>query len=307
MTVHSSLPMESYLTTPAVSAPCLKTLIEQCPRAAWHESWLNPDRPRDDSDAADLGTIAHSMILEGGPGKVLVIDPEDYPAKNGNIPKGWTNEAIRATRDAARASGLIPVLPEDMAAVEALVGSVRAFIASLEKTEPAIWAAFQPAGGDSEVTVTWLDGPTPCKIRPDRIAKDRRLIVDLKTTEKSANPAQWKADHVGAAFYRRGCKAEFGTEPDYVFLIAEQHPPYLCSLIGVDPHGNEMGGEKVEYALALWAQCVKHENWPAYPPRVCYQEVKPWEESQWQEVQAGYAYDLATMWEKNDQFPSGNS
>lgn len=299
--VHLGVQMADYLAMPAVSASILKALLEQCSRAAWFESWLNTDKPRDDSDAADVGTIAHSMILEGGAGKVAVIDPENYPSDKGAIPKGWTNNAIRAARDAARLAGLIPVLPEDMAQVNAMVDAIRAFIASLEKTEPAIWAAFQPGGGDSESVVTWIDGQnienTPCRIRPDRMSADRRLIVDLKTTKMSANPAQWKADHVGAAFYRRGCKAEFGTEPDYVFLIAEQHPPYLCSLVGIDPHGMEMGAEKAAFALDAWAQCVKHGVWPGYAPRVAYPEIKPWMEEEWANNKA-YLYDVMFPQEK---------
>ena len=39
---YPGLPMAEYLAAPAVSASIVKTIISECPRAAWFESWLNP-------------------------------------------------------------------------------------------------------------------------------------------------------------------------------------------------------------------------------------------------------------------------
>lgn len=293
--VMTGLPMENYLALPAVGASTLKRIVEECPMAAWYESHLNPGRPADDSDASDLGTIAHSILLEGGPGKVCVIDPNDYPAKFGNVPDGWTNQAIRAARDEARSHGLIPILPWDMHAANAIVASARAFIESLKDTEPAIWSLFQPGGGDSELTVTWNDAGTPCKMRPDRISTDRTLIVDLKTSALSVNPNDWKADIFGPALYRRGAQHEFLTTPDYIFLCVSSKPPYLCSLIGTDAHAFEVGAAQVYLALDVWSRCVAANHWPAYPNRVCWPELKPWVEAGFEEVRAGYEYSYETM------------
>lgn len=283
--------MADYLALPAVSASIVKAVINECPRAAWHASWLGPEQEADDTDASDAGTIAHSILLEGNAGKVCVIDPLDHPAeKTGNIPDGWTNKSIRTARDVARAEGLIPVLIKDMAQIEAMVDSADEFIASLKDTEPAIWAMFLPGGGDSELTVTWADTNTgvPCRMRADRISTDRKTIVDVKTTQKSANPDQWEVDHVGAAFYRRGCRAAFGADVEYFFLVIEQHPPYLCSIVGTDPHAFALGDDKVSAGLGIWNSCEKRGEWPAYPNRVCYQEIKPWVDAQWEEKLAQY-------------------
>jgi hypothetical protein len=78
-----------------------------------------------------------------------------------------------------------------MAEIEAMVAAAREFIESLRETEPAIWAAFQPGGGDSELTLLWDDNGTLCRIRPDRISTDRRVIVDYKTGGTSAEPDTW--------------------------------------------------------------------------------------------------------------------
>lgn len=307
---YPALPMADYLNLPAFSASLASEIIERCPYAAWFESWLNPTPPpNDDSDASDAGTIGHSILLEGSTDGLCIIDPNDHPAeKTGAIPKGWTNKSIRAARDAARARGKIPVMPEDMDAIGGMVDSARAFIDSLRESEPAVWSAFQPNGGESELSCVWQDGATLCRMRPDRINNERTVIVDAKFTGMSAEPDAFSrgpmARHkISAAFYRRGCEAIFDTLPDYLFLVVEMNPPYLCSLVGVDPAGLQLGGEKVAYALAEWARCVAAGAWPAYPARACYPETPIWEQARWLERQGigrdGIPYDISKLFERS--------
>ena len=129
-----------------------------------------------------------------------------------------------------------------------------------------------------------------CRMRPDRLANDRKLIVDPKFTERSVEPGTWSRTQmtpmgywISAAMYRRGCREMFGTEPDYVFLVIGQNAPHLCSLIGVDPAGFDHGGMQVERGMRTWRQCVERGYWPGYGNRVCYPEVKPWEMAEEQE------------------------
>lgn len=309
--IYQALPMADYLRLQAFSASLVNAIINECPRAAWFDSWLNPNPPpADDSDASDTGSVAHAILLEGSSECVCVIDPMDHPAKTtGAIPNGWTNGSIRAARDAARAAGKIPMLPCDMAPVAAMVDSALVFIESLRDTEPAIWAAFQPDGGQSELTCLWDDGGTLCRMRPDRISNDRRIIVDAKFTKRSAEPDSWGRTQIGpmgyrisASFYRRGAHALFHIDTQYVFLVVEQEPPHLCSLVGVDPTGYAMADEQVAYALKEWRRCVSANHWPAYANRVCYPEVSPWEQARWLEKQGigadGIPYDISKLFEK---------
>lgn len=306
---YPGMSMAEYLALPAVSAGVIRKLLDECPAAARHASWLNPLREREDTAATDAGSIAHAILLEGSTAGVAVIDPEDHPAeKTGAIPEGWTNKSIRAARDAARASGLIPVLRPAMLEIEAMVDSAQDFIASLKTTEPAIWALFQPDGGESELTCVWQDGPTACRMRPDRISHDRRVIVDAKFTATSAEPDRWGRTqltgmgyYMSAAFYRRGSMALWETQPDYVFLVVETAAPYLCSLVGVDPAGLELGAEKVEVGLREWARCIKSDSWPGYPAKVAYPEIPAWEQARWLERQGldaqGIPYDPKILYE----------
>jgi hypothetical protein len=237
----------------------------------------------------DAGSIAHGILLEGSADGVCVIDPADHPAeKTGNIPDGWTNKSIRAARDEARAVGKIPVLLADMATIRSMVNAAQEYIKSLQSSEPAVYRAFLPDGGSSEVTMIWQDGATLCRMRPDRISANRDIIINYKTTAGSVEPDRWSRTqlldyYVGGAFYVRGTSALCDTEPTYLYLCQETAPPYLCSLVGLDAHFLDLGARKVVAGLSAWERCVKSGQWPGYPPRVCYPEVPAWEESRWLE------------------------
>ncbi len=284
--IHYNIPMADYLKLPALSASLLKTIIDECPAAAWWSSWLNPQQPaKDDTSESDIGTIAHALLLEGNEDGLAVIDPNDYPAKTtGAIPQGWTNNAIRSARDNARLEGKIPILANDVAEIRAMVQAAKAFISKSD-----IGLSFD--GGDSEVTMLWLDGDTLCKMRPDRISKNNKVVINYKTTSSSIAPDAWGRgaflDHyVGAAWYRRGIQAICGVECEYVYLVQSVNAPYLCSLVGVDPHAFSLGAAKCEYALREWQACVAKNSWPAYPNKICYPILPGWVETQWAEKEA---------------------
>lgn len=307
--IHAGLPMSAYLTMPAASASLLLTAVDECPYAAWWQSWMNPRAPARDSDstaATDAGTIAHSVLLEGSTQCVAVINPEEHQGKKGGVPKGWTNDAMREARDAAIAAGKVPVLPHQMRLIEAMVDTARAFIESLRTTEPAIWAAFQPEGGDSEATMTWEDDGIAYRARPDRISKDRLVVIDYKTTAVSAEPSEWGRKqlvgmgfYAAAAHYRRGLKVLTGGDAFYGYLVQEQSAPFLCSLVGIDPAGRDLGDRKIARARTLWAGCIKAGAWPKYPNRAVYPEFPVYEFSREESAESqNIEYDVAKLWRK---------
>ena len=281
--------MAEYLSMPAVSASLLTAIARECPRAAWWQSWLNPQPPADDStDATDAGTIAHGILLEGSEQGISLGDFPD-----------WRTKDAKAWRESIRALGNIPILAHKMPPIRAMVAEARRYLdEDVQPVEPAVWAAFQPGGGESETTIVWQDGETLCRIRPDRLSADRKLIVDYKTGGTTAEPDTWGRTqmvrmgyYMSAAFYARGIEATFGVQPDYVFLVQEQEPPYLCSLVGTDPHAFELGAAKINFALDLWQRCVKTGKWSGYPGRVVYPELPAWEQANWEERQSVDEYE----------------
>lgn len=288
--IYPGLPMTEYLAIDALSATPARILLDECPAAGWFASKLNAEKPSEESDGMDLGTVAHSVLLENSTACCVVIDPRDYPTKsNGNIPKGWTNNEIRAARDEARAAGKSPMFKRDFDNMQAMVSQARAFIESLREPEPAIWQSFLPDGGDSEITMVWEESGLLCKLRCDRLASSYQIVTDYKTTAASASPSKWGRTHLigsglyfNAAWYRRGVQALTGQVPDYLFLVQETAAPYLCSIQGMDAETIALGDEKVNAAIRQWRQCVEADAWPGYPARVCYPELPPWERVQWE-------------------------
>lgn len=291
--IYTGVSMAEYLEIKAVSASIIKKANTECPKAAWADSWLNQKRVIDDNEATDRGTICHSILLEGSEDCLVAIDPNDHPAeKTGNIPEGWTNKSIRSARDAARDAGKIPILLADYASIMNMVSAAWDFIQSLKDSEPAVWAMFQQDGGKSEETVIWQDGKTLCKMRTDRWSLDRSVICDYKTTERSVEPSSWGRSqligmgyYLSAAWYRRGALAATGVQPDYVFLAQQVNPPYLCSLVGVEPAMLEAGARMIDQGLIQWERCVEANYWPAYPSRVCYPETPAYMLAQWEEAE----------------------
>lgn len=313
--IYYDLPMQDYVDLPAVNAGALKTLLDECPRAAWHGSAFNPDREREDTAATDAGSIAHAIFLEGDESGVQEFHPCDYlNADKKGFATGWSNKAIRDARDECRAAGRIPILASDMAEIRGMVAAAWSFVDSLVDTEPAVWQMFQPDGGESEVTFVWEESGTLCKARTDRIRTDFRVVADYKSSAMSVAPDRWartqlvgQGYYISAAWYRRGILALTGVEPDYLFLCGELAAPHLHSLIGLDPAGLALGAEKCDAALRMWQRCAATGAWPAYPARACYPELPVYERARWDERNGvdehGIPYDLTALWGKPKEHP----
>jgi len=268
--IHAGAPMERYLSVKAFSSGMAHRILTQSPLHAWIDSPWNPAREDDSNKASDIGTVAHDVLLEGGTGIIERIDPRDYPAeKTGNIPEGWTNKAIRAARDAARAAGKIPLFPADVDAVTAMVESAKAFIATSE-----LAGVFDT--GAPEVTVVWQDGTTLCKARPDWLNAD--VCLHVKTTTRSVHPSTFErmainmGYDVSLAFYARGIERD-----RHLILAIEQEPPYACKLFGLSNAQADISARKVERAINTWAACMKAGKFPAYDGSVHYIEPTSWE------------------------------
>ena len=285
--IHSNIPPAHYhadpAPTPSLSSSIAKVLLFQSPEHAWlQHPRLNPEFRDDGSSRLDIGSAAHDHLLEGGTPRIKVLDPEDYPNKTGGgVPTGWTNAAIRAARDEARAKNLIPVLKSDWKQIADMAEVAHKFIRGSE-----LEGCFDKGWGESEVTLVWeepmVSGPIWCRARPDRMREDRRLILDYKTTT-DANPeyltraviCQLGYD-MQAGFYDRGVDVLTGTDPDFVFLFQEIDAPYACSLVGLEPALIEVGRNKVAESMRRWAKCMSTGKWPTYSNQIHFAQAPAW-------------------------------
>ena len=235
----------------------------------------------------DVGSFAHSLFLEGLD-IAKVIDPKDHIGSKGGIPKGWTNNSIREARDEARLAGKIPFLPKQYKRVQEMIKAAHVQLAASELAIKDLHAE-----GDAEMSYFWQEpSGVWCRVRPDwishkNLAGDRKIVIGYKTTGISADPARFKqldhAKNIEWAFYRRGVKAvEGGKAPRYIFMTQETAPPYLCSFVSLDPQSQEMANQMTDYGIFLWEKCLTMDDWPGYPLRIAYAELKPWDLAAWE-------------------------
>lgn len=242
------------------SSGARKLLPPSCPAIfKWEQ-----DHPQAPSDAQDLGTAAHKLILGVGM-EIHVVDASDYRTK-----------AAREERDEATAAGKLALLPKENAQVQAMADAVR--------LHPVAGRIFVPGNGQPEQSLFHQDPDTGVWLR-SRLdwMTDRALIVDLKTS-RSANPpsfARSVADyryHVQDAFYRRIYHAITGDWPRFVFVVLEKEPPYLVTICELDDDAVAYGSSLTQQAIERYRDCTEAGIWPGYsePGSIDVISLPPW-------------------------------
>lgn len=267
---------EEYLADPcpepSLTRSTIKSLISETPRRAFlQHPRLNPQCAEKPSEKFDIGTVAHAIFLSGED-IVTVIDAAD-----------WRTNKAKEERDAARKAGTIPLLIDQY-------GEVNEMIAEAVDSLYA-WGDFglKISDGDSELTYIWKESNGIwCRIRPDWKFSGLNFCLDYKTTGQSADPQEYNriaianGHDIQDAFYRRGIKKVEGEEPDFVFMVQETEPPYLCAFHSLDMMAKDMGEQKVEAGIRLWEKHLKSGQWPGYGNRTFTLEAPPWSLAQWE-------------------------
>lgn len=240
---------------PSLSSSIAETLLRESARKAWFSHpRLNPAFAQKEEAKFDIGTAAHAMLLEG----VNVIEMCDFD--------DWRTKDARAQRDAARYAGKIPLLKRHRDDVVAMVSAAEAFIEHSEIAE--YWK-----DGESEVTAICEEKGVWLRARLDRVTKNRRFIIDYKSTTDSApEPFQRlfirMGYHIQESFYRRVVRNLGTVGPRFAFVAQSCEPPYECSLHGCDPALQEIADADVERAIELWRKCVTAKQWPSHGSRI---------------------------------------
>ena len=274
-----ALPIADYVADrlPGVTGPTLNSSIAHLllTRSAAHARHahprLNPAWAPEEDSRFDLGTAAHAVLLEGKRNLIHIVEAPD-----------WRSSAAKIARTLARADGKVPLLTHQATAVLALATCAEQaihFSPDLANLGPLV----------AEQTLVWREpGGAFCRCRPDWMITDHAVIISFKTAA-NAEPEAFGRQiislgyDVQAAFEVRAVEMLTGKVPAYVWLVAEVDPPYACSLIGLSPTMAELGRQKYDRAVKLWAACLASDTWPGYPERIAYVEPPAWAMAQWAE------------------------
>ena len=256
--------------SPSLSAGVANIILRQSPlHAKWAHPKLSPNYRQEEDGRFDIGTAAHSLILEGDD-KVAVCEFND-----------WRTKAAQEQRDLARQNGMVPLLSKHYVAVRAMVDVAREFMATCELSGPL-------KGAEPELTCIAKDGAIWLRARPDLLsAPVRSHLFNYKTTENAA-PAAFcrQIERMGydldAAFYER-VMGNLGHRSEEFFIAQEITPPYACSLHGLDQAAREIAQGKVELAMRIWEKCLQTNRWGTYPRTVQYAAPSMWEMDQAEE------------------------
>jgi hypothetical protein len=217
----------------------------------------------------DFGHGAHRELLGDGE-ELVIVDAAS-----------WRTKAAEEAKAAAYAAGATPLLRKEHDTILEMVPAFRA--------DPVAGRLFEPGTGRPEQTLIWRDERTGvmCRALLDWLpyATGSRFILRDYKTGRSAAPDKLGraiADygyHTQLAFHLMGAQALGLADEDAQALLAvqEKTPPYLVTVVQLDPTAMRMGAIRCRQALDLYAECVAADRWPGYSDEVVWAELPPWE------------------------------
>lgn len=261
---------------PSLSQSLAKILIDRSPL---HAACAHPRLTVQDADdeaekyvkAKVIGDAAHKIMI--GRGKDLVVCKAD----------SWRSDKAKELRTEAEAAGRLAILTAHLDTAHKIVFAARA---QLEGHEEA--TCFTKGAG--EVALIWQEGPLWFRCLVDWLHDDLLTVDDYKTTGMSVAPhviglraadAGWD---IQAAMIERGLDvldpANAGRRR-FRFVAQEQDAPYCLNVMPMTEHWLMMGRKKLQHGIDIWANCIRTNQWPGYPPFAVTPEYPGFKETQW--------------------------
>lgn len=229
-----------------------KLLPPSCPAKFRYER----DHPPAPKTVFEVGHAAHKLILGDGPELVLVDRDR------------WDTKDCKAEVAAIRDRGAVPLKRADYEAVHGMAAALRA--------HPYAAALFDPASGQPERSLFWVDGETGVwlRCRLDWLpapSAGRVIVPDYKTCEH-ADTESLRRDVYSYGYYRQGpwylnglvALDLAGDDAAFVFVCQEKTPPYLVNVVELDAAAMAAGRARNRQAREVYRDCVAADVWPGY-------------------------------------------
>jgi hypothetical protein len=233
--------------------------------------------------AFDFGHAAHALVLGVG-SSLVVIDAPD-----------WRTKRAQTERDAAHSSGAAPLLIADYRRAQAMAEAVHA--------HPIAGALLSSPDGAAEQTLVWVDPEFDVWRRAmiDWVTygnTGRVLVVDYKTTD-SAEPGAVSRSVANYGYHNQGAwyldaveglgLTGAAEDPAFILICQEKHPPYLVTVVQLDPEAIQWGRVQNRKAIEIYRECTESGHWPGYTDRIRSLSLPGWADRQY-----------AVAWERGD-------
>lgn len=250
--VYDGIDEATYFADRALSFSGAKRLLSpSCPAIYKYER----DNGRPNKTAFDIGHMVHQQVLGTG-APLQLVEAAD-----------WRTKKAQEQRDAAYASGAVPLLSKEWDAVRSMAAAVRA--------HPIAGPLFDPATGKPETSLFWHDERYGIdkRARLDWLRPTlggRAITVDLKTTP-SVEPGAI-ARSVATFFYDQ--QADWYSEAvratglaedvAFLFVFVAKDAPHLITVCELDAEAMHRGRLRNDRASEVYAECLATDTWPSF-------------------------------------------
>lgn len=263
-----------YFADPSTSRSDLALFEEK--GAATYKAIKDGDIERAESDAMDLGTAAHTAILEP---ERWALECEALQGRIVEKPE-FKGKGARTAEKEWRAglpdgSIVCTLLQRESLLSNARTANAMARSLRTRNTPAAAMARAIIEASEREVTWTWTDadpelaaGPMRMRCRDDLLfmADDGPIIVDLKTTTDPEPVAfgrscakysyPWQA-----AVYGEPLLEETGIEPRFLFIAIRSSPPHEISVRELTRADITAARQQVRRAKLALSRCIASGDW----------------------------------------------
>lgn len=215
----------------------------------------------DGTDETMLGSATHALVLEGQD----VFERKFAIWKGGPTEKG--EHSMRAGTNAHKSFLVECQANRQQVITTKQLDAAQAMATALHDHHEARELLFNWRG-EPEVTLTWetdLDGR--CKARLDRLCRDYRAIIDLKTFSADNFPALEKQAaglgyHRKVDWYSRGYFQSFGETPDHFFFVGVRSvAPHDVFIWELTPDAEAIAKIEIDIALEGIRACKASGDW----------------------------------------------
>lgn len=202
------------------------------------------------SDAFDIGSAAHRLVLGVGP-EIGVVDADD-----------WRSKDAREARENVRRIGKIPLLRKDADRVQAMADKLSEHTLAMRllsdgKPEVSAYATDEATGVMRRGRFDWLGTNVITDYKTAATVDPKALAGRYGTVKKYGYDQQ-------AAWYLDLCRDLGHDAQAFAFIFQMKEPPYLVTVAYIDEADLWDARQANRTALERFRDCTETGIWPGY-------------------------------------------